>query len=370
MYYLTKTVINQVSQRRFKMPIDFDSFYEWAKDHFGEENLKIKNTAHGTEICTHSIWSEKKLGKTDNKYHLWMNPTGGKSKHPELGSYRCWLTDEMGSLIGLVAEIDNLDWEQAETLLCGGSSLRDLERQVHEFFEQKVPTEIRKTEANSKIELPPSTYLIEKMPSNHTMRLKAEGYLKKRKIPNNGLYVCVAGDYKNRIVLPYYGPSGELIYYNARTMSESKNTLRYMKCPTTVVDQKEVLFMTDWPKPKSKIYIMEGEFDAITLKMAGVTGCACGGKFMSETQIDLIKQYEPVLAFDSDAAGLEAMLNIGNSLLEQGFPKVGYVRPPKAFKDWNGLLVNRNLETVREYLNRFEKSFTKDTPAILLSNKI
>ena len=115
---------------------------------------------------------------------------------------------------------------------------------------------------------------------------------------------------------------------------------------------------------------MEGEFDAIALKLAGVVGCACGGKFMSETQIEMIREYDPVLAFDADEAGLEAMVNIGNTLLERGFKKVSYVRPPKAFKDWNGLLVNKNLETAREYLFRFEKSFTKDTPLVLLSHRI
>ena len=350
------------------MAVDFDLFYEWAKDYFGEENIKLRSTSHGTEICTGSIWSEKKLGKTDYKHHLWMNPTGGKSKRPEHGSYRCWLTDEMGSLVGLVAELENLEWEEAESKICGGSSLRDLEQQVHDFFDHKKEPE-QKIKI-SKIELPPSCYLIKKMSPDNTMKIKADGYLTKRKIPSDGLYVCVAGDYKNRIVIPYYDMNGVLIYYNARIINDSKNALRYMKCPTTVVDQKEVLFMTDWPQPKSKIYIMEGEFDAITLKMAGVTGCACGGKFMSDDQIDLIRQYEPILAFDSDEAGLEAMLNIGKTLLEKGFPKVGYVRPPKAFKDWNGLLVNKNIETVKEYLSRFEKTFTKDTPAILLSNRI
>lgn len=351
------------------MSIDFDLFFDWAKNHFGEENIKIRNTAHGTEVCTHSIWSEKKIGKTDNKYHLWMNPTGGKSKHPEHGSYRCWLTDEMGSLVGLVAEIENLDWEEAEVLLCGGSSLRDLEEQVHNFFDHKKSVNVKEDKAVSKIDLPSSSYLIDKMPSNHTIRIRAVNYLNQRKIPSAGLYVCVSGEYKNRIVIPYYDPEGKLIYYNARTL-ESKNNLRYMKCPTTVVDQKDVLFMTEWPKPKSKVYIMEGEFDALTLKLVGVFACACGGKFMSDTQIDLIRNYHPVLAFDADDAGLDAMLNIGKTLLEQGFSKISYIRPPKAFKDWNGLLVNRNLETVKEYLNRFEKSFTKDTPAILLSHKI
>ena len=128
--------------------------------------------------------------------------------------------------------------------------------------------------------------------------------------------------------------------------------------------------MTNWPKPKTKIYIMEGEFDAISLKLSGLVGCACGGKYLSDKQIDLIKNYEPVLAFDSDNAGLQAMLDIGSSLLEKGFPKISYVRPPKVYKDWNKLLKEKNTETVYEYIKRFEKPFTSFTSDILLSNKI
>ena len=119
------------------MAVDFDVFYDWAKDYFGESNLKIKNTSHGAEICTHSIWSEKKIGKTDTKFHLWMNPSGGKSKHPEMGSYRCWLTDEMGSLVSLVSRLENLEWEEAKARMSVKCSLLDLEQQVQELFGQK-----------------------------------------------------------------------------------------------------------------------------------------------------------------------------------------------------------------------------------------
>lgn len=349
------------------MAVDFDLFYEWAKEYFGEENLKFRKTAHGTEICTHSLWSEDKLGKTDNKYHLWMNPTGGKSKHPESGSYRCWLTDEMGSLVGLVSHLENIDWEEAEVKISGGSTLRELEQQVHNLFGHK---EIIEKPKSTNINLPPHCYLIDDMNSLHFMKDRAQQYLKDRKLPSDGLYVCISGDYKNRIVIPYYNSKDELIYYNARLITENKNALRYMKCPTTVVDQKEVLYMTNWPKPSSKIYITEGEFDAMTLKFAGLTGCACGGKFLSETQIEMITQYYPVLAFDADDAGLEALLNIGTMLLERGFPKVNYVRPPKEFKDWNKLLVERNLPILKNYLQKFEKPFTKDTPALLLSRRL
>lgn len=356
------------------MAVDFDLFMEWAKQYFGEDNIKIRNTSHGVEICTNSVWSEKKLGKTDTKFHLWMNPSGGKSEHPELGSYRCWLTDEMGSLVKLVSQLESMDWEEAESRISGASSLRSLEQKVHEFFGHKeivseMDASLIEAPIKNSVELPPSSFLISQL-GNHFMGHKASMYLKERKIPIDGLYVCVAGEYKNRIVIPYYNDKKELIYYNARLMSDKKNTLRYMKCPTNIVDQKDVLFMTDWPAPGSKIYIQEGEFDAKSLQLAGLTGCACGGKFMSDNQIELIRKYIPVLAFDADDAGLEAMLTIGKALLEKGFPQVNYVRPPKAFKDWNKLLIERNITTVKAYIEKYEKPFTDNTPNLLMLNRL
>lgn len=352
------------------MSVDFDLFHEWAVDHFGAENIRIRNTAHGVEICTHSPWSEAKIGKVDVKHKLWMSPSGGVSKHPELGSYRCWLTDTMGSLVSLVSQFDHIDFEEAESRICGSSSLRSLEQKVHDFFGHKEEVfepiiQVPKPE----IQLPPSSFLIDKMMDSHWMKAKAKEYLASRKIPTDGLYVCVAGEYKNRIVIPYYDEDGKLIYSNARLMSDKKDALRYRKYPENV-RQDEILYMTEWPKPGTKVYIMEGEFDAISLKICGLVACACGGKFMSESQIQMIRQYEPVLAFDADGAGAGAMVSIGNALLQDGFPRVGYVRPPEFYKDWNKLLVKRDADIVRQYLTRFERPYTPDTAAILLSNRI
>jgi hypothetical protein len=356
------------------MAVDFDLFMEWAKGYFGESNLKIRNTSHGVEICTHSIWSDKKLGKVDTKFHLWMNPSGGKSEHPELGSYRCWLTDEMGSLVKLVSQLESMDWEEAEARITGGSSLRSLEQKVHEFFGHKETVE-KMNAANLQpkvkplVELPPSSFLITEL-GNHFMGHRASSYLAARKIPIEGLYVCVAGEYKNRIIIPYYNDKKELIYYNARLISDKKDVLRYMKCPTTVVDQKDVLFMTEWPSQGTKIYIEEGEFDAKSLQLSGMVGCACGGKFLSDNQIELIRKYVPVLAFDADDAGFEAMIAIGKALLEKGFPQIRYVRPPKVFKDWNKFLVDRNASTVKAYIEKYEKPFTDSTPDLLMLNRL
>lgn len=354
------------------MAVDFELFQEWANGYFGESNIKIRNTNHGVEICTNSIWSEQKIGKTDTKFHLWMSPSGGVSKHPEFGSYRCWLTDTMGSLVGLVSHLEGIGWDEAETLICGESSLRSLEMKVHEFFGSVIEEPVPVVEAPKKsiVQLPLASYLIDKMDANHFMAVKARSYLSKRKIPTDGLYICIRGDYKNRIIIPYYNADGELIYYNSRILSDRDDVLRYMKCPTSVVDQKEVLYMTEWARVGSKIYIMEGEFDAITLKLCGLVGCACGGKFLSDTQFDLIKDYEIVLAFDADDAGLEAIINIGNKLLENGVSKISYVRPPKVYKDWNKLYASRDAATVRGYIDRFTKPYTPNTPAILMLNNI
>jgi hypothetical protein len=358
------------------MAVDFDTFLEWAKDRFGEANIKIRNTAHGTEICTHSFYAQRK-GIDDHKYHLWMNPTGGKSKHPDKGSFRCWYTDTMGSLVHLVADFDNIDYSEAEELICGVTSLRSLEEKVHEFFGHK--TEVAKTEALSEPEsktvtLPDFTYLIDKMAPTHFMRIKARQYLGARKIPTEGLYVCTEGDYKNRIIIPWYNWDGDLIFFNARLMYDKKGALRYMKAKN--VPQDDVLFMTEWPRAGTKIYIMEGEFDALSLKQAGLVACALGGKSISDTQIEMIRQYDPVLAFDADKGefkedtGLQALINVGMTLLERGFHKVSYVRPPKIYKDWNKLLVERNAPTIKAYVERFEKPFTSSTPDLLLAAKL
>lgn len=362
------------------MAVDYDIFLEWAKDRFGEENIKIKQTAHGTEILTHSFYAHKK-GIDDYTHNLWMNPSGGKSKHPEQGSFRCWKTDTMGSLVRLVSDYDNVPFEVAEEQICAGSSLRALELKVHEFFGSKPEvSEVEELpeEPADRIKLPDWSFLIDGMSNSNKWKALAKGYLAGRKLSTRGLYVNTQdSEYKNRIIIPYYDCDGNLIWYNARLMSDKKGVIKYMKCKSDGLDvtQEDVLYMTCWPRAGTKIYITEGEFDAISLSMAGFVGCALGGKAISDTQIEMIRRYVPVLAFDADEgnkkdSGLQALINVGTKLLEKGFPQVYYVRPPKVYKDWNKLLVERDAETVKAYAEKFEKPFTPNTPALLLAQRI
>lgn len=350
------------------MGVNFETFLNWAKNKFGEENIKIKNTPHGTEICTHSFFAHEK-GIEDSKFHLCMNPSGGVSKRPERGSYRCWKTNAMGSLVKLVANCDHISYEEAEERICGISTLRQLEERCHNLFETK--TEVSVTKKTKKVEFPPNTYEIDSLPESHFMRLRAKNYLENRKIPTNGFHVCVAGEYANRIIIPYYNREGSLIWYNGRLMSDSQGVLRYLKCKSDGVNHDDVLYMSDWPAAGSKVYLMEGEFDAKTLGLCGMTGCAVGGKSLSKAQLEMIKQYQLVLAFDSDDSGYEANNNIGSDLLNYGYEKnITYVRPPKEYKDWNKLYKEKNADVVKWFINKYTKNFTPDTPNELRFNRL
>ncbi len=362
------------------MAVDFDTFLNWAKDRFGEENVKTRNSAHGVEVLTHSFYAHRK-NIEDYTFNLWMNPSGGKSKHPEKGSFRCWKTDSMGSLVHLVSDWDSIPYEDAEEMLCGMTSLRALEKKVHEFFgykEELEATQVKPEPIIKKIvELPPETYEIEKLYPNHWMRVRATEYLKNRKIPLMGLYVCTDGDYKNRIIIPYYNWHGDLIWFNGRLMNDKKGSIKYLKCKSDGlgVSQEDILYMTSWPKDGTKIYLMEGEFDAISISLAGLVGCAIGGKFISDVQLEMLRRYQIVLAFDADPgnkndAGLKALIEIGTTLIERGFSNISYVRPPKVYKDWNKLLVERNPETIRMYVEKYEKPFNTDTKSLLLNQRI
>jgi len=335
--------------------VDYDLFLDWAKSHFGEENITFAKG--GEEICAPSPFEH------DEKHHLWMNPSGGKSKHPENGSYRCWYTNRAGSLVGLVAQLEHIEWDDAEALITTEQSLRSLEMKLDSFFRTESPKP-QLTESNvGKIELPNTAYLISKMGSG-TYYHRAVEYLNGRKIPIDGLYVTIGGKYDNRILIPYYDAQKNLIWFNARTMSKSKKTIRYMKPETEEegvelgISQEEVLYMRRWPKFKSKVFVMEGEFDAISLDLCGFYAAACGGKSLSESQTNLLRGHIPVLAFDADKHGKQALIEIGNELIGKGFSEIYYVRPPIAYKDWNKFLQEKDPETVKEYIERYTKRYT------------
>jgi hypothetical protein len=342
------------------MSVDHDTFLKWAIGHFGSDNIRVKENG---EILANSPYTTEE----DRGMNLWMNPSGGKKKL-EGGAFRCWKTDKGGTLVWLVADLGRMGYEDAEELLCGITSLRRLEREVDAFFGGTPVAEpyVVEDSVNATIELPPHTYLISDLSKNHEHRVWAEEYLAKRKIPIDGLFVCTRGEYRDRIIIPYYDRLGSLIYYNARTLSKKDDALRYMKPDDETINQNTLLYFLEWPDAGSRVYITEGEFDAMSLNVAGLFGVACGGKFLSEEQVEMLRKFVPVVATDNDEgkrqnSGMEALIAIGNGLLGSGYKEVYYVRPPRGYKDWNAVLQDKGPNVLRAYIQKAEKAFTTST---------
>jgi len=327
------------------MSIDFDRFLSWAESRFDDVVVR------GNEILLNSIFCE------DRKHHLWCNPSGGKTNNQN-GVYHCWKSDEKGNLVGLVMLVDKCSYEQAiETLdAISEGSLEDLERRVLELFSTKSEPVLE--EKPSGLQMPDNCYLFGDLPSYNNLRKMAEDYIASRKISVDGLFICTRGRYRNRIVIPYYDNKRNLIYYNGRYIGDPGKNLRYLGPPKELgIGKGDVMFVPEWPVSGDKIYITEGEFDALSLSTCGFKSAALGGKNMTDKQVEMLRGLVPVLALDADDAGAEALPKIAKNLMSKGFGKIFYVRPCKEFKDWNGLLVAKGKKILRHYILSKEKEY-------------
>ncbi|MHA2043234.1 MAG: toprim domain-containing protein [Candidatus Thorarchaeota archaeon] len=326
------------------MAIDFDNFVHWAEDRFDDIIVK------GSEVKINSIFAD------DQKHHMWCNPHGGKKNHKN-GVFHCWKTDKSGSLVSLVMLIDSCDYQEAMEILGGvDTTLEELEKRIEEIFNNKEEVIKEIVPGDVGLKLPPLTYELEKLDPSSYHRVQAEVYLFERSLPITKLMICVGGDYKNRIVIPYYDDKGNLIYYNCRFLGDSK--LRYLGPPKEVgIGKSDVLYVPKWPEKGSKLYLCEGEFDSLSLFECKLPSGAFGGKELSERHISylLAGNYKPVLCVDSDKYGRAALSKMGKSLLEKGVEYIGYVRPPKSYKDWNEMLNKVGPKIVHSYVTNREK---------------
>jgi hypothetical protein len=344
------------------MSVDFDRFLSWAEGRF--DNVIVK----GDEIKLNSIFEE------DHKNHMWCNPSGGKKNRPN-GVFHCWKTDTKGSLVSLVMQVENCTYEEAIEILGGADSrLSELERRVAEIFNppNKDNTKQKVLQSTESLRLPPFTYLFEDLPSSNYHRVRAEVYLFQRKLPAQHFMVCTAGKYANRIIIPYYDRKGKLIYWNGRHLGNSN--LRYQgpddqdnELNPQGTGKGDVLYFPQWPEKGTRVFLAEGEFDGMSLLVSKLPAGAFGGKSLTETQMKILREneYFPTICLDNDKAGRMSLPKMGDALLQAGFSKIGFVRPPVQYKDWNAFLQKHNAKIMNTYVLSRVKEYTEWTSTML-----
>jgi DNA primase len=132
--------------------------------------------------------------------------------------------------------------------------------------------------------------------------------------------------FRGRLMFPIHNAHGNVIGFGGRTLDPAQKEAKYINSPQTAVYNKSaVLYGLHLAKPFIKkmdaTVIVEGYMDVVTAHQAKFRNVvAASGTALTEDQVRLLKRYSPnvILAFDADAAGLNAAWRGMQVAVEQG----------------------------------------------------
>lgn len=164
----------------------------------------------------------------------------------------------------------------------------------------------------------------------------AQAYLRRRGIGEStwGRLGIVEMRRSPRVLIPYRGPYGRVIYWTARSYTTWEAAVpKYMSAPG-----KHPLFMLPRWEAVSAAVVVEGPFDAIAVwRSTGVPAVALGGKSLSNhVEIDLRKLVRDRLIVMLDGDAEDAALQLCDQLMDQYTLHVVNVGEGKDPADLNG----------------------------------
>ena len=150
--------------------------------------------------------------------------------------------------------------------------------------------------------------------------------------------------FRNRIMIPIYNESGEIIAFGARAIEENQNP-KYLNSPDTIVYNKSKILYGIYQaknsiKSEDKVIIMEGYFDVISTQANGIKNCVAScGTSLTLDHIKLISKYSAsrriYLSFDTDTAGQKAA-NRGSTIIKEALSGLGEIKQyEQSFKSLN-----------------------------------
>ena len=288
-----------------------------------KNNYKL--SSNNREFIVPSIFVE-----SDYKRHMSINT--------ETGLWQCFKTGKTGNFIKLYSLLEKKSYKRAEA-----------ELMLHEL--QNTPPE-QISLAGIGTEYDPKNLLCEDNPplipininsyeTKDKTILDAWKFLMDREVFNldefeeEPFYLVKEGSYKNRIFIPFRNPEEEMYFFQARALYPSMQP-KYLNPPAAKgVHARHVMYPFD--ETADKVYITEGPFDAITLKLQGLNATCTVGNSISPTQMEILKEFsgDIILAYDNDKAGKIGILRYDSARRTNIMPPFKIVTPPDPYKDWN-----------------------------------
>ena len=132
--------------------------------------------------------------------------------------------------------------------------------------------------------------------------------------------------FRNRIMFPFFSPSGKVIGFSGRSLSD-KEDVKYLNSPETLLFQKSKIFYGSYqtmPEIRKQNYVLlvEGQTDFLRLYEKGFTNVlATSGTAFSSKHAAALNKYtnRVILTYDSDNAGINAAIRTGYILMQNGF---------------------------------------------------
>lgn len=144
--------------------------------------------------------------------------------------------------------------------------------------------------------------------------------------------------FRDRIMFPFYDISGRVIAFSGRIVTPNDNAGKYVNTGETPIFRKgqHIFGLYQAKKAIARAgfaYLVEGQFDVITLHRYGVENVIGGsGTAFTDDQVRLILRFTQsvVMIYDADDAGMKAAVKNCELLLKAGI-SVKCVRLPKGY---------------------------------------
>lgn len=335
-------------------PIDPDKFVDWL--HRQTKLGEVRERQNGNKLLICSPFGE------DQKFKCGLFPHRGDN-----GRFHDFKSGDQGDLYSFVMKVEGCGFAKALSKIGqGGQSYRPSTK-------PKALAKNRKSveSLDCKLKWPKGLKRIKEDSSIPEVKAAAE-YMKRRGLNPKEVwfYFCTKDHWVERepkpycqrlggrILMPFFGPNGNPIYWSARALDKSEPKY-YEPDPTDgPADKEAVMYCLNWEKIVGRrVVICEGAMDAISLWMAGIPAVSTQGAQYYALQDMILKGLDvtPVFGFDRDIAGrravMEAQKIYGRDDAFFLFPPAKDEEPEdEKGHDWNSLLVAKGAEYVKNYV--------------------
>ena len=174
----------------------------------------------------------------------------------------------------------------------------------------------------------------------------------------------------DRIIFPICDKRGQPVAFGGRAMREG--VPKYINSPTTQLYHKGSLLYgiecaISEARRRNTIYLVEGYIDQLALWQSGAINCVAPlGTALTTEQALLLKQIcdNVIIVFDSDEAGIQAMLRAAKVLLQNHIEAQLCLFPPKC--DPADILQQKGAKTLLKMLDKHSKHLIEFLPEYFL----